>query len=193
MIRRLLVIGLITLAAAAPAGAFKQHSFIDETASALSGRKVTIRCLNAKESKEDFVINDGAAAYVEGVIDQDGKWWPEDYATFAWGICKGLMRLHKWDAGAETVPDLSFYILVLVHESGHLKGEVWGQNEALTQRWALKQIKRVSMEYFGLSPEAAILVLRYAVYWHLRLPITYKAPGCVAPFVDAKGNLQGCK
>lgn len=198
MRRRLFLRGLLGLALAClllvpPAQGWGKDAFIDETATWLAnGRKVHIRCLTEEESREDTLIGFwGASAYVEGWLDGRGYWHPFRYSVFGYGICEPLQALRAGDASAWKVSDIAWALMALTHESGHLRGHRWSEDEALTQAWALRHT-RYTAARFGVSGEALVLVMRHVVRWHLKLPQEYRTEACRNPSIDPEGKLVGC-
>lgn len=196
--RRLLAVLTVALACliAPNAGAWNQYASIDEVATWLAMRPVTAKCLNKWESDRDFVIAvEGAAAYVEGFYDQGGTWLPDDHMVVATPICKQFAALASGDTEGYDFAELAFSVLVVTHESGHLRGwrkkTLTSDSESSTERWALRHIYAVS-RHIGLSPEAAVLVLRFTVQAHRDLPEQYHAWNCKLPYVDEEGRLQKC-
>ena len=159
-------------------------------------RPVYAKCLNAWESSKDFVVaGEQAAAYVEGFYEQDGRWHPDDHMNVAHPICRWFVALARGDARGLDMRDVAFSVLVVTHESGHLRGwdkrTLVSDSEASTQRWALRHVYAVAKR-IGLSNAAAVLVLRYAVQSHMRLPAAYHAADCQRPYVTPEGRLEGC-
>lgn len=181
---------------AEPAYGWKRYGPLDSTASWLAnGRKVHVRCLTPEESATDWVILSGASAYVEGQEkpwNEQGRWRPKRFTVFAHGICEALVGLRRANASDYTVEDVAWAVLVLVHESGHLRGHRWSDSEALTQRWALRHYVYAAMR-LGVPEDAARLLLRYAVTAHRGLPPQYLARGCRKPWVDQSGRLRNCR
>ena len=190
------IAALIALTLAPSSSAWNKYATLDEVASWLAMRPVYAQCLNKWESERDFVILiEGAAAYVDGMFEQDGRWHPDDHMVVAYPICTWFNGLARGDADGFSANDVAFSVLVVVHESGHLRG--WNRktlvsdDEASTERWALRHVYAVAKR-IGLSDEAAVFVLREAVVFHKRLPEEYHAEDCVKPYVDAAGVLRRC-
>lgn len=177
------------------ASAWNSHASINEVASWLAMRPVSAKCLNKWESEKDFVISSGAAAYVEGMYDVTGRWRPSREMVVAFPICNWFVAMARGDASGYSAPQVAFAVLVVTHESGHLRdwrrATLVSSDEASTQRWALRHVYAVSRR-IGLSHDAAVLVLRYAVLFHRDLPPAYHANNCRRPWVDAAGLLRDC-
>lgn len=193
--RRLALLCLLALVFVAPASAYDRDPELDEIATSLAnGRRVSVRCLSPEEAEADMSIALGAAAYVEGRYDDRGRWHPYPYTVFDYGICEPLSALARArDLSDETVPDIAWALLVFIHEAGHLRGHRWSASEALTQRWALRHYRAVAISYFGTTSEVASLLLRYAVYEHREMDLSYRPLGCRWPSVDDAGLLRGCR
>lgn len=197
MIRRLLAIILIALAAAVPLGASTKHPLINDTLSWLAMRSVTGRCLSAAENKVDPLISKGVTAYVQGYYTfPDLRWHPEDEAVFAWPVCRDFIDLSNMDVEGRSVVQLAWAVLAITHESGHLrdwnKKTLTSESEASTERWALRHVYAVSRR-IGLDHVSSVLILRYAVKLHREeLSYKYKHQTCKFPFVDVEGILRNC-
>lgn len=168
--------------AAAPAHAWRSYAPIDAAASWLAMRDVSVRCLTPEETANDpLIVFYGAVAYVDGWVELDGRWHPGDNAVFKHGICETLLALLAWDARPYTVSDLAWALLVLAHESGHLRGHEWSGSEALTECWAIRHVGYVAA-WFGVSdPAARRLIVALAVAHHRSLPIEYQLDSCKLP------------
>lgn len=179
---------------AAPAYGYARYQVINQTATWLAnGRQVHIRCLTVEEAAEDYYIAIvGAAAYVEGYLNQRGEWKPRRYAVFDHGLCEPLLALAAGDTSLYDDEDVAWSVLVLAHESGHLRGHAWSGDEALTERFALRHYRYTAMR-LGASADRASDLLRHAVRIHRGMSEAYLAPGCRIPSVNADGLLVGCK
>jgi len=144
LVRASIVYALIGLVLTAPAVAYYQQPGINGVASRLAGRTVYVHCLTKKESDLDPNISFwGAAAYVEGTVDPiTGRWHPVDYTVFSHGICEDLILLAaQGPFDGHNAYDLAWAVIVLTHESGHLKGALWSQSELLTHCWAYQHLR----------------------------------------------------
>lgn len=191
--RRGVAVLLAVLTLAAPAGAFTRHATLDDTASWLALRPVSVHCQSAAESAADpVVVYWGASGYVDVERNRQGKEHPANHTVFAHGICEALVALMSGNAGDHGVGALAWAVLVLAHESGHLRGHAWWRDEAKTQRWALRHFVATAV-HLGIEEPAARLLLRFAVQHHRELDRAYLTPGCRKPWVDATGVLRACK
>lgn len=191
--KRGLVVLVAALIFAAPLQGFAQYHSIDSTASWLALRKVSVHCLTPEEDRSDYaMVIWGADAYVEGTIDYYGRWHPGDFTVFNYGICETLIALSEGRAGQYSLPNLSLALLVLTHESGHLRGHRWSESEAETQRWALRHVVYTSYR-FGIGEPAARMILYHAIQYHNQLSDDYKHPNCAHPSQDKQGLLKNCK
>lgn len=177
--RRLLLAALASLLLAAPAAAYSTHPELDATASWLAQRPVTVRCLTAAEAEADMAIQlFGAAAYVE--ITPDGG--PENYTVFDHGLCEKLLAVKddSW-RGRYSLSAIAWAVLVLTHESGHLRGWAWWTSEARTNCWALRHARYVALR-LGASDDLSYGIRSWAVYWYRKQPPDYRLAGCRIPF-----------
>lgn len=184
---------LLLLAPAGQAAAvFTSPPRLNETASWLAQRDVTVQCLTPQETSVDPVIGVyGADAYVEGQRDRNGVWRPFDETVFAYGHCENLLAVVAGDLTGRDASKVAYSILVLTHESGHLRGHDWSEDEAKTENWALRHFVPVAVR-LGLSEYQARLLLPWAVEWHRNLNEMYQTPTCRSPVV-VDGFLEKCK
>lgn len=166
-----------------------------EVASWLAMRPVYVRCANNWEAQRDPYILNGAAAYVRGEFSEHGRWIPGDHAVVAPPHCDEFMAIARAQSDGYEIDDLAFAVLVLTHESGHLRG--WrratldSESEASTERWALRHVYAVARR-IGLSHAAAAVVLWYAAEIHKQMSPSYLADDCRKPYVTPEGRLAGC-
>lgn len=168
--------------AAQPADSSGRHDFLDVVASELAGRESYVHCLTKTESEMDFIIAFyGATAYVK--YAPNGKDL-ENQTYFTHGVCEGLMALKRGDVREYKVEELAWYVLVITHESGHMKNLKWSHSEALTQCWAMKQFSQVAANHFGVvDPDVNRLLTAFAVKIHKSLDSSYQLKGCDLPDV----------
>lgn len=176
---------------ATPAGGYEKYAPLNGLASWLAGRSVSVHCLTSDESVSDVGIIQGATAYVDGWLDDEGEWHPKDHTVFAYGVCESLMALKNRDAAEYSVSELGWALLVLTHESGHLRGYWWSGYEDLTEVWALRHVRYAAWRLGFKEPESTML-LAEAVKHHNTLPEDYRSPECRKPSV-VDGKLIGCK
>lgn len=139
---------LVALLAPAQASGWAEPVKLSAVASWLAQRPVTVRCLTAWESERDFVIAvAGAAAYVEFAADGG----PEDFTVVAWPWCDVLQRPEAYGPKR-----FATAVLILVHESGHMRGRNFPQwdDEAAVNCWAARRAGAVAELHFGLVPAA---------------------------------------
>lgn len=139
---------LAVLIAPASAGSWTTPNKLNEVASWLAQRPVTVRCLTKWESDRDFIISGlGAAAYVD--FAPDGG--PEDYTVVAWPWCDVL--IHPKAYGPKR---FAIAVLIITHESGHLRGATFPtwDDEASVNCWAARRAGAVAELHFGLPPQA---------------------------------------
>lgn len=169
---------LLALSLSARAQASWSDKRIDGIASWLAGRPVSVNCLTLEESKSDFTIRMGAAAYVDGWFDAKNRWHPYDAAVFDHGICERLRDVLDGDASRWSGRSLAWAVLVLTHESGHLMDRRWSRDEAKTECWAVQHVQAVGRR-LGIT---ALPLLQYLVNeQHRMLREQYQLPGCVIP------------
>ena len=172
--------GAITLALvlADPTGAYKTYPTLDATASWLAQRPVEYRCLSQWESDHDYVISVwGAAAYVE--FAEGGG--PEDYAVAAQPWCKVLRALRVGRASAWSAEYVVASVLILVHESGHLRGSSfpYWSNEAIVNCWAVRRAAAVAVLRFRIPESAMPAFNNILADIYRNQPPEYQWPGCL--------------
>lgn len=148
MLARLAALVAVLLLVPASASAWTSPPSLNAVASWLAQREVTVRCLTKYESERDFVISGfGAAAYVD--FAPDGG--PADFTVVGWPWCDVLIHPERYGPKRFAIA-----VLILVHESGHLRGSNFPQwdDEALVNCWAARRAGAVAQLRFGLSTEA---------------------------------------
>lgn len=178
----LLSVGLLALVLPLTASSSYSPRPLNAVASWLAMRSVTVQCLTESESAEDIVVSIfGASAYVKGWNDRHGNWHPFSTATFAYGHCELLLDFLAGDLSEWTVDEFAWAILVITHESGHLRGHRWSADEAKTQCWAMQHFRHVARR-LGVTDEAALSVLvDSARRSHARMPSVYHTVPCELP------------
>ena len=142
-------------------------------------RPVTVRCLTQQESDEDWVILYGAAAYVEGTFNAKGRWVPFDYSVFMYGICE---TIEAYQLGEPVLlKEFAWAVLVLTHESGHLRGWKWASDEARTECWAIRHTRYVAQHLGMTDPAALSAVMTEALRLHNEMGWNYHLAGCKLP------------
>lgn len=150
------------------ARAYSHYTKLDEIATKLAMRPVEYRCLSYQESLADSMIQFwGAAAYVEWDFTEnengEWKWGPKDYAVASFDSCQPLLQYLQ---GKVVAPSrLAWAVLVLTHESGHLRGM---EDEAWTECWAIRHVRYVA-QFLGFSYEMALYLEKEALIHDLRL------------------------
>lgn len=165
LVRAAVVYSVIASLFASPAVAYYQEPGINGVASKLAGKKVKVDCVSEEEQANDanFVIY-GAEGYVEGYT-LGGRWIPKPVAYFRDVHCNNLMAALRGDLSGLTVHDFAWSLLVVVHESGHLKGARWSGDEARTQCWAMRH-SRAALNMLGFREE-----IQWQIVWHELLEI----------------------
>ena len=168
--------------AALAAAGDRRYAALDSLASWLAGRPVGVVC---RDRDRDANL---VSAYTPGAFDRRGRWHPGSEIVMERTYCEALLDLIRHDTRRWYVDTLAQAILLLAHETGHLRGWL---DESLAQRWGLRNVARVA-EHLGYSHDAALLLLADAVEWQRdHAPKNYRA-GCSHPYLDADGNLKGC-
>lgn len=181
LVRACAVLVLVFALMASQAVAYYETPGLNGIASTLAGRKVSIHCLSKREAKQDVVISGwGASGYVNGINDPwTGAWFPDNYATFAPGVCEALRGIAAGNASKYTVDDVVWATIVITHESGHLKGAKWSANEAKTQCWAMKHLAS-TWNMLGITKDPAMreFLWGWAIAVHRALPAQYLDSPC---------------
>lgn len=142
-------------------------------------RPVEVRCATNHEWKLDPYAAHGVLAYVEFP-----DWvHPRDYTVMHPWLCWQLVRWLGDDRGAD-FKNVSLAILVVVHESYHLRGDLpHALDEAVTQCRAIRHV-RYAARFFGFDEELARQVVENALWWDAlirRNVPEYHLPGCKRP------------
>lgn len=172
------VAALVLCVALVDAKAYATYPVLDETASWIAQRPVEVRCQTKYESENDPTIFFwGAEAYVN-VAPEGG---PEYYTVFRHGLCEQLLALHdgSW-LGRYKARDVAWAVLVIAHESKHMRGgDVW-TDEAITNCWAIRHVRYTALHLlapFGLS----VQLRDHAIMWFHRQPAPYNPSWCKLP------------
>lgn len=183
MIARALVALAALLLAPAASGWWSQPT-LDGTASWLAQRDVSVRCLTQREAERLNVAGGWTPGHAVG-----RGWWFAPRTMLSPGYCEAVLSLldpeSAWARGTQAAA-----LMVLVHESGHMRNARWSASEAGTQRWALQRFRSAALR-LGLEPALASELLVHAVAFHLALPASYRASDCRRPRV-VDGLLRGC-
>ena len=177
-----LLLAVAATFAASTASAFRQVPTLDGAASWLAMRRVSVHCMTVAETANDPIFAfTGALAYVPGYRDRFQRWHPYDFAVFEHGQCEALESLMADDG--EYGPDLiALALLILTHESGHLRGHRWSADEAKTECWAIRHVGYVAHRLGVTDPAYRRLLVSWAVWYHrYELAPIYHQPGCVLP------------
>ena len=174
--------GALFFALTSPAVAFYDTPGLNGIASKLAGRKVTIHCLTPQESAADPIILWGASAYVEGISDPvTGRWVPFNYAVFAYGQCETLTAIAAGDLSGRDFDSAVWAVMVITHESGHLKGKSWSYDEAKTQCWALRHMKSTLWQLGVRDPAVVSFYTAWALDIQKEMPPEYQPAQCRYP------------
>lgn len=179
LVKATAVLTLVASVLVSQAVAYYETPGLNGIASQLAGRKVSIHCLTKQEGKKDPVIGGwGASGYVEG-ISLGGDWFPDNYATFAPGICEALRAIAANRAERFSLDQVVWATIVITHEAGHLKGAKWSANEAKTQCWAMKHLAS-TWNMLGITKDPAMreFLWGWAIAQHRALPAQYLDSPC---------------
>lgn len=193
MCRGLLLLALVAcLALPAQTLAYKEYPYLNAVASWLSQKPVEVRCYTAKESRQDLYIHFwGASAYV--LIDEMIA-RPYPYAVFAWPICEDLRSFRAGNAGI--TEDSVWSVLVIVHESGHMRGSsfpFWVLEDRVNV-WAIHRAYAVAVLKFGLADNifAKFAFNRVVLDIYMGQPAGYRMADCEHPDLLPSGDIR-CK
>lgn len=183
MLRAAIILALLALALPSSArGEFPpppelHYAALDQAASAIAKRDVTVRCPTDAEADEDGVLLGGAWGYVWFSFGEPAV----DYTIVKPYICADALRLaevDEWDA--------ALAVLVIVHESWHLREIKHNESEAVTECRAIKSFERGVMLLGGSARLARNLLgeaLAIHRYW---LPPVYQLKTCNLPVPESR-------
>ncbi len=165
---------------ATPAVAYYQEPGLEGVSSRLAGRKVTIECLTPREERRDIYISLGVEAYVTWKTLK-GRRIVGSVARFRGVHCDNLVALMAGDLSGRRFHDVAWSVLVIVHESGHLKGAKWSFDEAKTQCWAMQKLP-AALDMLGVPDSFFRDMLIRQIKWihHNELNGNYQLEGCQA-------------
>ncbi len=172
---------IVVLTLAAGATGYQSYRDINQVASWLAQREVRVLCLTDKESRKDPRITWGAEAYVPGNRDPRGNWSPGSITVFRYGHCENILALQSGNAEVRPVEDIVTSVLILTHESGHLRGHRWSRDEAKVECWAIRHVGAVFARLGVTDPTARQFLVGEAVLIHKQLDPSYQLEGCVLP------------
>lgn len=161
------------------ATAWDNYPTLNDTASWLAQRPVTVHCLTKRESELDLTISFwGAVAYV-GIVENDR---PANYTVVAYPWCKVLRALRAGHAEAWSSWHVVVAVLILTHEAGHLRGGLFPpwKNEALVNCWAIRRVAAVAVLRFGVPVEAMPAFNHIAAGIYRHQPLEYRMRGCLS-------------
>ncbi len=160
----------------------RHYRDLDALASWLAGRPARVVCRD--RSRDPNLVS----AYTPGTFDRRGHWHPGSSIVMDSTYCEALLDLIRHDTRRWYVDTLAQALLLLAHETGHLRGWL---DESRAQRWGLWNVARAA-EHIGYTRDAALLLLADAAQWQsLHAPDGYRR-GCAHPYLDEHGNLKGC-
>jgi hypothetical protein len=171
-----LVVALGVFAAASPAAAFDRPPLIERVAAVFAQRPVDVRCPSVQEWVSDPIWgNDPTTQRAWGYTDM-----LDDFSVIQPALCAGAQAVA--DA---TVPawQRATGVLVLVHESYHLRHWKWRRSEAKVECQAIRHFVE-GAELLGASPALANDLLPYGLAAHnrmVRLYPNYREPRCKLP------------
>lgn len=170
---RLLGVSLFAaLALASPAFAYHHYARLDAMVTTLAGRPAEAHCPTTPEWREDGHTDTWAFVYLG-----------DDFTTVDPWLCWQVVRYLGRDPTVK-FEDVAFGILVLTHESFHIRNAGWKSgDEAQTECWAIRHV-RVAARLLGLDEAQAKAVLYFALrsdaLLRRRVP-RYDLPSCVRP------------
>jgi hypothetical protein len=182
MRRRLSVLGVTgllfagALIVAAPASAYERPALLERAASVFVLRQAEVRCPSLSEWTSDPIWGSGpnpqrAWGYTDMI---------DEYVVLQPTLCAGALAVTD-----PTVPawERATGVLVLVHESYHLRHWPFRRNEGKVECRAIRNFRQ-GAELLGASPELANDLLPYALAAHhrmVRLFPEYRDPTCRLP------------
>jgi hypothetical protein len=173
--RALATVAAVALALvwAPAAAAYERPPQLEQVASIFAMRTAEVRCPSSEEWTSDPIWGDGPRAW--GYTNM-----LYDYIELHPVLCAGVLGV--------TDPTLPMWqratgVLVLVHESYHLRHWRWRFNEAKVECQAIRHFT-VGAALLGASPQLANDLLPYALAAHERMGRLfpeYREPGCKLP------------
>lgn len=165
--RTTLVAGLAALCLPVAASGYEKPATLNEVARVYSLGVGEVRCPSPEEWKADWASSFGYA--YTNVRDE--------YAVLSPQVCAGALGV-----GSEAVPDWqeALGVLVLVHESFHLRRWRWRRNEGKVECQALVYFREAAVR-LGATVEHGASLYAYATALHaykVRLFPQYRDPGC---------------
>lgn len=155
-------------------GTYVDQFHLDKVASWLSHRPVKVYCLTPAAAANNKIIQSGAAAYV--VINDWGE--PQNWTIVAPPACHDaeLLLEQPWIGQEDSV----WAILVITHESGHMRGGSFPQwdDEGIVNCWAIRRVAAVAQLEFALPPEMAADFSYEAKVIMRHQPRAYRPSGC---------------
>lgn len=178
-VRMLAAIGAVlasALVCASPTDAFDRPPLIEQVASAFALRPVDVRCPTMEEWVSDPIW--GSAANPQrawGYTDM-----VNDFSVIHPVLCAGALAVTN-----ATVPgwQRATGVLVLVHESYHLRRWIGRNSEAIVECQAIRHFREAA-ELLGASPTLANDLLPYGLAAHdrmVRLYPNYRDRSCKLP------------
>jgi hypothetical protein len=164
------------LLAASPVGAFDRPPLLERVAAAFALRPVDVRCPTMQEWVSDPIWgNDPNAQRAWGYTDM-----VNDFSVIQPLLCAGALSvtdvmLPAWQRATG--------VLVLVHESYHLRHWKGRRSEAKVECQAIRHFE-LGAELLGASPTLANDLLPYGLAAHdrmVRLYPNYRDPSCKLP------------
>lgn len=174
-LKAFLAVAAVALACAGAASAFDTYPDLDESASWIAMRPVTVHCLTKQETEDDINISVwGASAYVN-VLD-DGT--PADFTVLEYGLCEEMMKLKNGQR--VNTKALAWALLALTHESYHMRGGIGWMNEGAVNCKAIRHVRYFAM-HLGADPSHSYSLLTAALAWYRGQPARYQSPSCALP------------
>lgn len=160
-------VALVALAIAGDARAYERPAKLNDVAKVYSLGVGEIRCPSSAEWNADF-----ASAFGYAYTNM-----AEEYAVLSPTVCSGAAGV-----GSDRVPEWkqALGVLVLVHESFHLRRWRWRRNEGKVECQAMVYFREAAVR-LGASAAQAYDLYAYAIALHaykVSLFPQYRDPGC---------------
>jgi hypothetical protein len=166
----MLAVFIASVLLAAPSG-FTENATLNARASWVAQKPVTVYCANSDADWQAFVVSSGdtaAATDAHGVTPVVGS--NETYIDSE-GCAMLFARMHGQRV---SLPGLGSVLLVLAHESFHLRGE---SDEGQTECDAIRTLPAFLVTQWGFKKNSHAYLQVMAGAWniHRRLPTPYRS------------------
>jgi hypothetical protein len=164
---------LVAIALPASTSAYTTYPKVNEVASKIAMRPVEVRCPATVAWKTDFFAQ-GAWGYV---------FLGDDHTTLSPLLCERLWGVINHDYSEGALWTYGLAVLVLTHESYHLRNSGWNASEAKVECAAIRHVRYVA-QFLGATPEEANMIRWGALYYHWKLAAkapAYHLTSCKVP------------